>query len=289
MYSSPIDRFLVAAQRWIPTRLIGRLIYALSRSEINWLKNTLITGFDWIYNVDTTELQKPVPAGYKSFNDFFTRELRDEARSIDLADSNFLSPADGTVAQSGKVIDGQLIQAKGMEFSAADLLADERAAKTLSDCHFATIYLAPYNYHRLHMPFGGSLTKTIFIPGMLYSVNARTAANVPNLYAVNERLVCLFDSPVGPFAMVLVGAMNVASISTAWGGEIPTPADYRIQKKIFPMDERPHLVQGEYMGHFNMGSTVVLIGPEKLSQWEPGCSEGSIVRMGQKIGTIAAT
>jgi phosphatidylserine decarboxylase len=288
MHSSPIDQFLVAAQRWIPTRLIGRLMYYLSRSKMHWLKNALINSFSWLYNVDTSEAEHPVPEGYESFNQFFTRNLRDGARIIELGPENFVSPADGTIAQTGKAVDDQLIQAKGMQFSMTDLLADERAAKTLVDCHFATIYLAPYNYHRLHMPFDGTLRKTLFIPGLLYSVNARTTANVPNLYAVNERLVCLFDSLCGPFAMVLVGAMNVASISTAWDGEIPPPHDYRIRKKIYTRDEGPHLMQGEYMGHFNMGSTVVLLGPPCLSNWLPELHSGSTVRMGQRLGAIAA-
>jgi phosphatidylserine decarboxylase len=278
------DRILVTLQRALPARSIGRVIYHLTRSELRWLKNALITGFNWLYGVDTTEAEKPVPDGYRSFNDFFTRSLKTGARVLDSGPNTFICPADGTIAQLGKATNGQLLQAKGMEFSARDLLADVDLAAELADCHFATIYLAPYNYHRLHMPLNGSLEQTIFVPGLLYSVNARTAATVPNLYAVNERLICQFNGQHGRFAMVLVGAMNVASISTAWSGEITPPGNGEIQKQYFSGENTPELSQGDYMGHFNMGSTVVLLGPRDLASWTTELMPGRTVKVGQQLG-----
>jgi len=281
-----IDKILVSLQRLLPARLIGNAVYHLSRIEIVWIKNALINGFSWLYDVNTGEAENPVPDGYQSFNHFFSRNLQEGARQFDTGPDNFLAPADGTIAQLGKAHEGLLIQAKGVEFSASDLLGDEQLAADLADASFATIYLAPYNYHRLHMPIDGELVQTLFIPGLLYSVNARTTAAVPGLYAINERLVCQFQSPAGPFAMVLVGAMNVASISTAWGGEIPSPKDYRIQRQHYSGSSAPMLKQGEYMGHFNMGSTVVMLGPENLSEWDSSLTTGDSIEVGSKLGSI---
>ncbi len=280
------DRILVTLQRALPARSIGRFIYYLTRSELRWVKNALITGFSWLYAVNTAEAEKPVPDGYRSFNEFFTRSLKTGARAMDTGTDTFICPADGTIAQVGKAIDGQLLQAKGIEFSASELLADSHLAGELSDCHFATIYLAPYNYHRLHMPLDGTLEQTIFVPGLLYSVNARTAATVPGLYAINERLVCQFNSQRGRFAMVLVGAMNVASISTAWRGEITPLRNGIVQTQFFSGTDRPKLSQGDYMGHFNMGSTVVMLGPQDLISWATELVPGKIVQVGQQLGNM---
>ena len=227
-----------------------------------------------------------MPEGYSSFNAFFPRRLLADARQFETGRQNFLAPCDGTLAQSGRADSGRLIQAKGVDFSAEDLLGDEALARELADCPFTTIYLAPYDYHRVHMPIAGTLEQTLYIPGLLYSVNARTAASVPDLYAINERLVCQFRHPLGRFAIVLVGAMNVASISTAWGGEIPVPEDYRIIRRRYTGANAPQLDQGEYMGHFNMGSTVVLLGPAGLRDWDPAIEAGATVRVGQLLGTL---
>ena len=286
MPPTPADRILVALQRLIPARLIGRAVYHLARTELRWAKNALIRGFSRLYGVNTAEAEKPVPEGYRSFNEFFTRSLKPGARSMELGPNNFVCPADGTLAQFGKASAGQLLQAKGMEYSAGSLLADSELAAELGDCLFSTIYLAPYNYHRLHMPLDGVLEQTAFVPGLLYSVNARTAATVPDLYAVNERLVCHFDSPRGRFAMVLVGAMNVASISTAWSGEIRPRADGAVDRQYFSGPDAPALRQGDYMGHFNMGSTIVLLGPRDLVRWSANLTVGATVQIGQPLGRL---
>ncbi len=289
MHTKLTDRILLTLQNCLPARFMGACLYRLSRTEIDWLKNALIRSFSQLYAVNTAEAEFPVPDGYHSFNAFFSRSLRTNARPINTDPLQLIAPADGTVAQLGHASNGQLMQAKGINFSAADLLGDAKLAAELANCAYTTIYLAPYNYHRLHMPLDGRLEQTLFIPGLLYSVNARSTALVPGLYARNERLVCEFSSPTGRFAMVLVGAMNVASISTAWGGEIFPTADRRVQRHEYRNESGPHLRRGEYMGHFNMGSTVVLLGPSSVLDWSTGLQVGSTVQVGQSMARLAAT
>jgi phosphatidylserine decarboxylase len=288
MPSSITNRLIAGLQKWIPARSMGRLIYRLSRSERPWLKNRLIVVFAWFYMVNTHEAEKAVPAGYRSFNEFFTRKLAPDTRPINTRPDSLLCPADGTVAQRGVADKQELLQAKGMTFQSTELLGDSNMASELSGGSYTTIYLAPYNYHRLHMPLDGTLEKTLFIPGLLYSVSAATTAAIPNLYALNERLVCQFRGPDGPFAMVLVGAMNVASISTAWGGEITTPADGNIVETSYKgQPQAPTLNRGDYMGHFNMGSTVVVLAPPGKCIWESSVRIGDSVRVGQRLGAIS--
>jgi phosphatidylserine decarboxylase len=289
MHLSATDRLFVTLQRCIPARLIGRLVYSVSRSRVRWLKNSLIRAFSRLYKVDIAEAAAPVPQGYSCFNDFFIRELRPGTRPIDAEPDSAVAPADGTIAQLGSAENGLILQAKGHSFSAAELLADSDLATELAQSRFMTIYLAPYNYHRIHMPIEGTLEQTRFIPGRLYSVNARTAATVPNLYAVNERLVCQFASPAGRFALVLVGAMNVASISTAWSGEILPDKNRAIINRRFPITEQPQLAKGDYMGHFNMGSTVIMLGPSGLTNWTSVLAPGDKIEVGQLIGNCVTS
>jgi phosphatidylserine decarboxylase len=280
------NRLIVFLQKILPARSIGRIIYKLSRNERRWFKDIFISCFCWLYSVDTSEAEKPIPSGYKHFNEFFTRKLQPDARPVDAQTNSCVSPADGTIAQLGYAQQNQLLQAKGMNFSIENLLGDTQMAAELNDCAYTTIYLAPYNYHRLHMPLAGNLEKTLFIPGLLYSVNARTAASVPNLYAVNERLVCQFNSDHGRFALVLVGAMNVASISTAWDGEIIPAGDGNIIRTDFTDTSAPQLERGAYMGHFNMGSTIVLLAPPDKLDWESSLQTGDLVQVGQRLGKL---
>jgi phosphatidylserine decarboxylase len=284
MPTSPVDKILTTFLLMLPARLIARCAYGLSRSRIPWLKNSLIKVFLALYNVNTAEADRPVPTGYVSFNDFFTRELKPGARPLAGNSGNMLCPADGTLVQAGKIVAGELVQAKGMMYTAQSLLGDAQFATRLADSAFATVYLAPYNYHRVHMPLDGKLTSTRFIPGKLYSVNARTTANIPNLYAANERLVCFFEGTRGSFAMVLVGAMNVASISTAWAGEI-LPGRYGLPvHHVYSADEGMEFNAGDYMGHFNLGSTVILLGPPGSLNWDAGIQPGVAVQMGEQLG-----
>lgn len=282
------NHLITYLQKCLPARTIGRCIYRLSRSENVWLKNRLISCFCWLYSVDVSEAEKPVPSGYRHFNEFFTRKLKITARPIDTQHDSFICPADGTLAQFGYARETELLQAKGMTFLTKDLLGDAQMAASLGNCAYATIYLAPYNYHRLHMPLEGTLESTLFIPGCLYSVNERTAAAVPNLYALNERLVCQFRNAYGSFVMVLVGAMNVASISTAWGGEIMPPANGNVVRTDFSANSSPpSLERGSYMGHFNMGSTIVVLAPPALLTWDTTLQTGSLVRVGQRLGSLS--
>lgn len=282
-----LDKLLVLLTRLLPARLLGSFVYLLSRSRRPWLKNSLIRGFLKLYDVNTDEAAEPVPDGYDSFNAFFTRELQPDARPIHTNPAQLLAPADGTIAQTGQAKNGQLLQAKGMHFSAVGLLANSALAGKFVNAPFATIYLAPYNYHRVHMPIAGRLLQTLFVPGKLYSVNARTTASIPNLYAVNERLVCEFETERGPFAMVLVGAINVASITTAWGGEIFPTGDGNIIHTHHE-EQNIELDQGEYMGHFNMGSTVVMVGPDTGCDWNAALQPGAAVQMGAVLGDLTS-
>ncbi len=284
MQTSFFDKSLVALHRLLPARLLGRLVYRLSRSERRWLKNLLIRGFSALFPVNTSEAVITEPEGYASFNAFFTRELRPGVRCLDPRPDEFLCPADGVIAQAGFADRGRLIQAKGMDFSAAELLGDAHLADQLNDAAFVTVYLAPHNYHRVHMPVDGTLLRTRFIPGKLYSVNARTTATIPNLYALNERLVCEFGTPRGPCAVVLVGAINVASITTAWGGEIWPPDDAVMITSDYVANPAVDLRQGEYLGHFNMGSTVVVLGPAAGLQWQPAATPGESTQVGATLG-----
>jgi phosphatidylserine decarboxylase len=289
MLASITQRVTVSLLKLLPARAMGRIVYRLSRIEQPWLKNRFIKWFSWFYRVNTHEAEKVVPDDYRSFNEFFTRKLKPGSRPVDERPDSLICPADGTVAQIGQAQGEEMLQAKGMTFSATDLLGDAGMAAQLNNCAFTTIYLAPYNYHRLHMPLDGRLEQTVFIPGLLYSVNAATTAAVSNLYALNERLVCLFSSPHGPFAMTLVGAMNVASISTAWAGEIiPAGNGEVISTNYSHQTDAPTLRRGDYMGHFNMGSTIVLMAPPGKCSWETDVLSGDAVRFGQRLGAVSS-
>ena len=293
MAESVGNRLLARLQYLIPARLLARLVYRISRSEWTTFKNLFITGFCRLYRVNTQEAANSVPDGYQSFNDFFTRELKPGARSIVDIPGGIISPVDGTIAQFGFANNGVLIQAKGIEYELAQLLADQELATTLRNSAFVTIYLAPYNYHRIHMPISGTLEQTIYVPGKLFSVNAATTATIPKLYARNERLVCQFRLPDnstggnGKFAVILVGAMNVGSFTTAWGGEYFPSRNKGVEKRTYQADQDPpNLEIGTYLGHFNMGSTVIFIGPPEHIRWATGLRSGSPVKMGAAIAQL---
>lgn len=280
------DQLIVMLQRLLPARALGRCVHWLSRRRDVWLKNLLINGFCTLFQVDKAEAGRPVPAGYASFNEFFTRELKPGVRPLTRDARKVLSPVDGTLAQLGHASAGQLMEAKGARFSAAALLGDHELATRLAAAPFATLYLAPHNYHRIHMPANGQLRATHFIPGRLHSVNARTVAVIPDLYALNERLVCHFEGEHGEFALVLVGALNVASISTQWSGEITVPPGSGRVTRRWPNASGPALRQGDYVGHFNLGSTVVLLGPPAALRWNSDRAVGQPVLMGEPLGTL---
>jgi phosphatidylserine decarboxylase len=286
--ASKTDNLFVAFQRIIPTRLLGRLVYRLSRSRKTLLKNALIHLFLKMYPVDTTEMDEDSPRDYSSFNAFFSRALRPGARPVDPGHDTVCSPADGTVQQIGYLKNGQLLQVKGVEYSLVDLLGIPKSGLPAFDAGaFLTIYLAPHNYHRVHMPRDASITRMNYVPGRRLAVNQATARAVPGLFSGNERLACDCLEGSRPYWLVFVGAMNVASISTAWAGEVLPCADRARRPRSIAVDPRADLKKGDYCGHFNMGSTVIVIFPNDAVHWDTTFHAGSPLRVGQKVGSLS--
>ncbi|MBS9404319.1 phosphatidylserine decarboxylase [Halomonas sp. TRM85114] len=237
----------------LPHHLLSRLTGRLAECRLTWLKNALIKAFIKQFKVDMREAAEPDYTAYATFNDFFTRELKPDARPLG---EGLLSPADGTLSQFGAIEADHLLQAKGQRFSMADLLGgDAETARHYRGGSYANVYLSPSDYHRVHMPLGGTLTEMVYVPGRLFSVNSATTDHVPNLFARNERLVCHFDTEYGPMVVVLVGAMIVAAIETVWSGQV-TPLSGDVQRVRF--DTPVRLEKGEEMGRFKLGSTVVM-------------------------------
>jgi phosphatidylserine decarboxylase len=283
--SRPIrDRLFVWFQYLLPQHGLSRLVLAATRVRTPWFKNWTIRGFLRLYRVDMTEAAESDPYRYGSFNEFFTRTLKAGARPIASDHAAIVSPVDGCVSEAGAIDRGRLLQAKGRCYGLTELLASQPWASRFEGGSFATIYLAPFNYHRVHMPLRGELQETLYVPGRLFSVNAVTARYVPCLFARNERVLTLFDSGVGQFALVLVGALNVGSMSTVWAGDI-TPAARRVVTRI-PAPPTT-LEKGAELGRFNMGSTVILLFEPNRARWHPHVHAGSVVRLGQSLGVIA--
>lgn len=229
------------------------------------------------------EAAEPDCTRYPSFNAFFTRPLREGARPI--AEADIVCPADGVISQMGDIQHGLLLQAKGRYFSVQDLLAgDSRSAAVYDGGRFATIYLSPRDYHRVHMPQGARLRATTYIPGRLFSVNGVTAANVDRLFARNERLVCHFDTEHGPMAMVLVGAMIVAGIESVWAGRVAPPPRVPDNRDYMQLPEPVELAKGVEMGRFCLGSTVILLYPPNVMTWSDDYAAGTPTRMGERLG-----
>ena len=270
-------------QHALPHHLVSRGAGKIASSEVPFLKNLLIRRFIDAYDVDMSEAARGVDE-YKSFNDFFTRELKPGMRPLADATTHILSPADGTVSQIGTIEEGRIFQAKGRHFTAAQLLGgDSETAKRFEGGQFATIYLSPRDYHRVHMPAAGSLASTTYVPGELFSVNQVTAENVDGLFARNERLACLFTGPDGVFASVMVGAMIVAGIETVWSGLVETHHPKLVRESFNP--DTHGFAAGDEMGRFILGSTVVLLFEPGRVAWDETLKAGDAVRMGQAIGT----
>lgn len=289
MSGDPADsasaRAFVALQYLLPQHLLTGLVYRLARSRQRWLKNLLIRSFVNHYRPDLSEAQQPQPLAYDSFNAFFTRALRREARPIDPDPALLLSPVDGAVSQLGTLDGAWLPQAKGHAYTLEALLAGApQWAQGFRGGLFATLYLAPFNYHRVHMPLAGTLRAAWYVPGQLFSVNAVTAALVPGLFARNERVVCVFENDALSFAVVLVGALFVGSIGTVWHGEV-TPRRPRAPCPLPLEASRAALSQerGAELGRFNMGSTVILLLPPGRYLWQAGLAPGAAVRVGMPL------
>ena len=281
------ERLFLLAQYLLPHHLLLRLVGLAAECRVPWFKNRLIGWFARRYRVDMSEAQVEDLHAYEHFNAFFTRALKDGARPLEAAPDAVLCPADGAISQLGRIEHGRIFQAKGHSFSAVELLGGdaERAAPFLGGS-FATVYLSPRDYHRVHMPLAGTLREMVYVPGRLFSVNQLTAENVPELFARNERVVCLFDTERGPMAVVLVGAMIVASIETVWAGLV-TPPKRALKSFRYDAAARApiHLEKGAELGRFKLGSTaIVLFGPEQV-EWAEELAAGSPVRMGQRLGS----
>jgi phosphatidylserine decarboxylase len=277
----------ILLQKLVPHHLLSRLIGKFASSEMRWLKNLMILRFIAVYGVNMKEAAEPDPLLYSSFNTFFTRALKPGARPLALAPNAIVSPADGSVSALGAIRDDAIFQAKGHEFSLTTLLGGDAArAAPFRNGSFATVYLSPKDYHRVHIPLGGTLREMIYVPGQLFSVNQITAENIPGLFARNERAVCLFDTPAGPMAVVLVGAMIVAAIETVWAGLV-APSDKGLQVSDYRHAAPPiQLHKGDELGRFLLGSTaIVLFGPG-MAAWRADIGAGTAVRMGEQIGTL---
>jgi len=274
-------RLFAWLQYVLPQHALSRLVLAATRVRVPWFKNLLTRGFLWLFSVDMSEAAEPDPYRYGSFNEFFTRALRADARPIDADPEGIVSPVDGMVSECGPIDHDRLLQAKGRQYTLDQLLAQQPWARRFEGGSFATIYLAPFNYHRIHMALHGTLRDTVYVPGRLFSVNSATARHVPRLFARNERVLTLFDTEFGQFALVLVGALNVGSMATVWAGDI-TPAARRKVTRI--PSPAVTLDKGAELGRFNMGSTVILLFEPKRVHWHPMLRAGSVVQLGRAIG-----
>jgi phosphatidylserine decarboxylase len=277
----------VGLQYLLPHHLLSSLMHSIARIELKPVKDLLIRQAIKWYKVDMQEALQSDPTQYRCFNEFFTRRLRPDARAVSQDINQIAAPADGTLSQSGDIEAGFLFQAKGHDYSLLELLGgDAEMNRLFEDGNFATIYLSPRDYHRLHMPVSGRLKRMLHVPGRLFSVNATTCEKVPRLFARNERVICLFETDFGPMAMILVGAIFVSSIETVWAGAI-TPVRQRVNSWDYEPSSTPatiELEKGEEMGRFNMGSTVILLFGKDAMDWTAEFTAGSPVRMGQTIG-----
>lgn len=282
-----MDKLFIFFQRIAPQHLLSRCTGWLAELEHPaWLKNWVIGRFIDHFKVDMSEAREPDHTRYANFNAFFTRALKDGARP--LAEADVVCPADGAVSQLGDIERGRIFQAKGQDYSAIELLGGDPAwAERFADGSFATIYLSPRDYHRVHMPVDGRLLGTTYVPGDLYSVNAVTAENVERLFSRNERLVCYFDTRFGPMAMVLVGAMVVAGIETVWSGQVAPPPDAPVSLNYGELPAPVALAQGEEMGRFKLGSTVILLFPRGAIDWDGRYGPGSPTVLGEPLASAA--
>ncbi|WP_336995863.1 archaetidylserine decarboxylase [Leclercia sp. UBA7405] len=285
--STPVDRLFVLAQYLIPQHFLSRLTGYAAQCRIRWIKNRLINGFIARYNVDMAAACGEIAEVYENFNAFFTRPLKACLRPIAPHPRDITSPADGTLGQFGCLKCDTLVQAKGHEYSLHALLGgDFERTLPFIDGEYATIYLAPRDYHRVHMPLSGTLREMVYIPGKLFSVNSVTTDAVPRLFARNERVVCHFDTDAGPFVIVLVGAMIVSSIHTVWHGPLSAHSG-QIQTFTYPAADlrQIRLNKGDELGHFMLGSTVIMLfGPHRM-QWAQAVTTGKCLKFGESLAT----
>lgn len=274
------NKVFIQAQKYVPQHRLSRIVGKVAESENPVLKNTVIQAFRLKYGIDMSIAEEKNSFKYKSFNDFFTRALKQNVRHIDTASDSIVCPADGAISQIGTITAGDIFQAKGQSFSVDKLIGDAQLAQVFHDGHFATVYLSPRDYHRVHMPFAGRLTETLYIPGELFSVNQTTAENIDGLFARNERMVCLFDTEIGRMAVVLVGAMIVAGIETVATGKVKPTGHLELQQHDLQLNK------GDELGRFYLGSTAIVLFEKDKIQWENAFQANTTVKMGECFGKV---
>jgi phosphatidylserine decarboxylase len=272
----------VLLQYIIPQHLFSRLVSLVANCSFKWLKNRLILWFIRKYEVNMQEALEENPFNYSTFNDFFTRALKKHVRPVAVESDVIVSPVDGVISQIGTVKNGVLPQAKGFQYS-LDVLLAGRYVEMFQSGEFVTLYLSPKDYHRVHMPLTGILREMIYVPGKLFSVNPQTVLSVPNVFTRNERVVCIFETAIGFMAVIMVGALFVGGIQTVWHGKV-TPDEKRKLKRVQYLDQSPKLVCGTEIGHFEFGSTVIVLTQPKRVLWHK--QNQVVVKMGQKLGQI---
>lgn len=282
-----LERVLAGFQYVLPQHFLSRIVYALMRCEITWVKNTLIWLISRIAGINVEEALSPDPADYASFNAWFTRALKPGARRFDTDQRAFLSPCDGRISETGQLLENRILQAKGKDYSLQDLLANDPVCSELGNGYFSTIYLSPRDYHRIHMPIGGQLERMIHVPGRLFSVAPYTVRQVPGLFARNERVISIFNTESGPLVMVLVGAMLVSSTETVWAGEVTPSKNKGVTVTDYP-GKNITLSKGDEMGRFNMGSTVILLMPSGTVEGLEDLHAGTAVKVGQTLAVLPA-
>jgi phosphatidylserine decarboxylase len=277
----------------MPKHLISRLVGKIASAKMGWLTTQLISLFIRAFKINMAEAKLKNASDFDTFNNFFTRELEAGARVINNTDNTICFPVDGAISQQGDIVDGRLIQAKGFNYNLTTLLGgDQNTSAAFQGGKFSCIYLAPKDYHRIHMPMAATLREMIYVPGELFSVNPLTARNVPDLFARNERVVAVFDTKFGALSMVLVGATIVASIETTWAGTITPPAGSDIFRWQYPADgdDAIRFEKGDEMGRFKLGSTVITtFSPQMLNNFAEGSGPGSITRLGDIYAELRQT
>ncbi len=284
-----LDKLKITLQYIMPKHAISRLVGKFAAAEAGWLTTKAIKAFINAYGINMAEAKLKNAEDFATFNDFFTRELAEGARTIDQDKMTLCYPVDGAISQQGDIVAGQLIQAKGFNYSLTSLLGgDEKTAAPFQGGKFSCIYLAPKDYHRIHMPMAATLREMIYVPGDLFSVNPLTANNVPDLFARNERVVAIFDTEFGQLAMVLVGATIVASIETTWAGTVTPPAGKDIFRWSYPATgvDAIHFKKGDEMGRFKLGSTVVSTFSPNMIEFNENAGPETVTRLGEHYADI---
>ena len=280
-----LGRLAAGAQNLLPQHAFSSLVYRMMRIEVRWFKNLQIRVFSSVAGVNWSEAESPDPGSFRHFNAFFTRSLRSGVRQVDGDERALVSPCDGRISEHGNIDGERLFQAKGRSYTLQALLADDPQCSQWFNGYFYTIYLAPGEYHRVHMPLEGLLQRMTHVPGRAFSVAPYTVRHVPRLFARNERVISVFDTAIGPVAQVLVGAMLVSSMATVWAGEV-TPSASRTVRTTQYGEQALRLARGTEMGRFNMGSTVILVLPPGAICARQELESGDKVLLGQRLATL---